>query len=166
MDSMLLSGDAALEVFHQFDEPRFESPEGFDRWGEIQNLKAFARDLEEALLYTCEVRTDDSEDMSFLGDVRLPGAAARFDREDIFIRVSNFGRLALIGVTNAGIYDDGETTERIDPFDLRTIVEVLERFGYRPLMEDVLEEPYDGVMPESITWRRCTTWYCRYFSIP
>lgn len=85
------------------------------------------------------------QDASFLGQIVVP-AAATAKGVAVFVRVSNFGGLALLGAEGPGRYDDAETLDLIAAGDRESVLTALVALDYVPLLEDVLG-----------------TWFARFF---
>ncbi|GIG61533.1 hypothetical protein Lfu02_59050 [Longispora fulva] len=155
-----------LALLRQFDDPDLlEHPAGFDYRAEQDRFRALASSLGRRLDCVCDVDAGmNVQDASYLGQLVVP-AAATVGGTAIFVRVSNFGGLALFGAERPGIYDDEETLILIGERDLRAVLEALAEFGYVPLLEDVLAREYDGTsdaLREAYT-RYPASWFIRYF---
>lgn len=114
---------------------------------------------------TCQSEAGSQvQDASFLGQLVVP-ASATAKGVAIFVRVSNFGGLALLGAEGPGRYDDTETMDLIAAADWEAVLKVLAALDYVPLLEDVLSCEYDGA---SDALHRAypeypATWFARYF---
>lgn len=166
-ENMTLSGrDEIDSLLRQLDDPvHLERPAGFDYAAEQARFAALVADVEARFGCVCTVDAGmNVQDASYLGQLEIPASATATETE-IFVRVSNFGGLALLGAERPGVYDDEETRILIAYADWRKVLEVLTNHGYVVLLEDALSRPYDGT---SDALRRAyptypATWFTRYF---
>lgn len=165
--NMTLSSRGEVDsLLRKLDDPvHLERPAGFDYAAEQARFAALVADVEARFGCVCTVDAGMSvQDASYLGQLEIP-VSATITETEIFVRVSNFGGLALLGAERPGVYDDEETRILIDYADWRKILEVLTHHGYVVLLEDALSRPYDGT---SDAFRRAyprtaATWFDRYF---
>ncbi|WFE27964.1 DUF6346 domain-containing protein [Solwaraspora sp. WMMD791] len=166
-ENMTLSGrDEIDSLLRQLDDPvHLERPAGFDYAAEQARFAALVADVEARFGCVCTVDAGmNVQDASYLGQLEIPASATATETE-IFVRVSNFGGLALLGAERPGVHDDEETRILIAYADWRNVLEVLTNHGYVVLLEDALSRPYDGT---SDALRRAyqthpATWFTRYF---
>ncbi|BCY10167.1 hypothetical protein [Actinoplanes sp. L3-i22] len=146
-----------LALLRQLDDPdHLEHPATFDNAIEQRRFRSLVSELERRFACTCRFESErEIQDASHLGQVVIP-ASATTESVAIFVRVSNFGRLALLGAENPGCYDDADTLTLIGGPDLDALLEILAELTYVPLLEDVLNTPYDGASV-------APTWFVRYF---
>jgi hypothetical protein len=155
-----------VALLHEHDDPdRLEQPAGFQYDREQARFASLVTELEHRFTCSCEAEAGLwVQDASYLGQLTIPTDATA-SKVPIFVRVSNFGHLALVGVARPGCYDDRETLALIAPEDLRQVIDAITYLGYVPLFEDVLNERYDG-MSEALKRSFSTypaTWFTRYF---
>lgn len=162
----LLDRAEIVSLLRQLDDPvHLERPAGFGYAAEQGRFFALVADMERQFGCSCAVDAGMSvQDASYLGQLDIP-ASATTTNTAIFVRVSNFGGLALLGAERPGTYNDEETRRLIGKDDWRNVLYALARHGYVALLEDVLSRPYDGA---SDTLRRAyptypVTWFIRYF---
>lgn len=137
------------------DDPEHpEFPDGFANRAERGRFTRLVDDLERRFGTRCVV-DDRVQDASYLGQVTVP-AEATTKGEALFVRVSNFGGLVLLGAGGPGRYHDRETRRLIGDRDWAHVVESVTSLDYVPLMEDVLHRPYDG--PSHVD-----SWFIRFF---
>ena len=147
------------------DAGHLERPAGFDYATESRRFGQLVAGLEESFGCACAVDTGARvQDASYFGQVVVPGPATMAG-VPIFIRVSNFGGLALVGAEGPGRYDDAETLSLLADADLTQVLETLANHDYVPLLEDVLGDEYDGI---SDVLRGAypsypPTWFIRFF---
>lgn len=153
-------------LLRQLDDPaNLECPAGFDYAAEQRRFQSLVAELEGRFSCTCQIEAGNRiQDASFLGQLVIP-ASALVRGVAAFVRVSNFGRLALLGAECPGRYDDAKTLNLIAATDRRVMLEVLAGLNYVPLLEDVLSAEYDGTCD---TFRdaypsHSPTWFIRYF---
>ncbi|MDG4771567.1 DUF6346 domain-containing protein [Solwaraspora sp. WMMD792] len=164
---MTLSGRNEIDsLLRQLDDPvHLERPAGFDYAAEQARFAALVAAVEARLGCVCTVDAGmNVQDASYLGQFEIPASATATETE-IFVRVSNFGGLALLGAERPGVYDDEETRILIAYADWRKVLEVLTNHGYVVLLEDALSRPYDGT--SDALRHACptypATWFARYF---
>jgi hypothetical protein len=153
-------------LLRTLDDPvHLESPPGFHYTREQRRFRSLIADLERRFACTCEVEAGlQVQDASFLGQLVIPAAATAED-VPIFVRVSNFGGLALLGVEGPGRYDDAETLTFIAERDLGMVLEALAALDYVPLLEDVLfSEDYQASDAMRAHRSHPPSWFDRYFS--
>lgn len=134
------------ELLETYDDPVYaEQPPGFDRLGAEADFLVLVKALEAALGRELKAETADHiQDASFHGQVFVPG-----DGGMVFLRCSNFGRMATVG------------PERyLSSDELATIRAVLETLSYVFVPDDLLMQPYTGPNP-GVTGIK--NWYHRYF---
>jgi hypothetical protein len=118
----------------------------FNYAAEQRRFQSLVAELEQRFGCTCEAEAGRQvQDASYLGQLVVP-ASATANGVAIFVRVSNFGGLALLGAEGPGSCDDAETLYLIAETDRRVVLEVLAALNYVPLREDVLSAEYDGAM--------------------
>lgn len=156
----------AVALLRRLDEPaHLEHPASFDNAIEQRRFRRLVEDLERRFGCVCEVEAGRQiQDASFLGQLLIPPSATA-GRVQIFVRVSNFGGLALFGADGPGIWDDAETLELIAGADRDAVLEALTALDYVPLLEDVLSAAYDGASDALRAAYRShpPTWFIRYF---
>jgi hypothetical protein len=153
-------------MLRRLDDPaHLEHPARFDYAAEQGRFQSLVAELEERFRCTCQVEAGTRvQDASFLGQLVIP-ASALVRGVAVFLRVSNFGSLALLGAEGPGRYDDAETLNLIAETDRRVVLEVLAALNYVPLMEGVLSAAYDGscdVFRDAYS-SYSPTWFTRYF---
>src|SRR5579871_1850675 len=104
------------ELLEKYDDPVYaEQPPGFDRLGAEADFLALVKALEAALGRELKAETAEHiQDASFHGQVYIPG-----DGGMVFVRCSNFGRMATVGPEKYLLSDE-----------LTTIRLALENLGY------------------------------------
>jgi hypothetical protein len=162
----MLDRAQALALLRRLDEPaHLEHPAGFDDAVEQRRFRRLAAELERRFGCVCDVEAGRQiQDASFLGELRIPPTATA-GRVGIFVRVSNFGGLALFGADRPGVWDDADTLELITGADRDAVLEALAALDYVPLLEDVLSAAYDGGSDALRAAYRSypPTWFTRYF---
>lgn len=164
---MTLSGRGEIDsLLRQLDDPvHLERPAGFDYPAERARFAALVAAVEARFGCVCTVDAGlNVQDASYLGQLEIPASATATETE-IFVRVSNFGGLALLGAERPGVYDDEETRILIAYADWWNVLEVLTNHGYVVLLEDALSRPYDGTN-DAVRHAYPThpaTWFDRYF---
>ncbi|AVT29154.1 hypothetical protein C6361_06215 [Plantactinospora sp. BC1] len=155
-----------VSLLRRLDDPVcLEYPAVFDYGAEQRRFRSLVAGLEERFGCACEAEAGRQvQDASYLGQLVVPASATE-NGVAIFVRVSNFGGLALVGAEGPGIYDDAETLYLIAETDRGAVLEVLAALNYVPLLEDVLSSEYDGT---SDALRDAyplypPTWFIRYF---
>jgi hypothetical protein len=166
-ENMTLSGRGEIDsLLRQLDDPvHLERPAGFDYAAEQARFAALVAAVEARFGCICTVDAGMSvQDASYLGQLEIPASATATETE-VFVRVSNFGGLALLGAERPGVYDDEETRILIAYADWRNVLEVLTNHGYVVLLEDALSRPYDGTSDalRRPYARTPATWFDRYF---
>ncbi|AEV85747.1 hypothetical protein ACWT_4725 [Actinoplanes sp. SE50] len=127
------------------DADHLEHPAGFDDAAERRRFGLLVAGLEQGFGGECAVDAGAAvQDASYFGQVVVPGPATTTG-VPIFIRVSNFGGLALVGAEGPGRYDDEETLALLADADLTQVLGILASQDYVPLLEDVLAAEYDGI---------------------
>jgi hypothetical protein len=153
-------------LLRTLDDPaHLDLPPGFHYAGEQRRFRSLVADLERRFACTCEVEAGlQVQDASFLGQLVIPAAATAAD-VPIFVRVSNFGGLALLGVEGPGRYDDAETLAFIAERDLGLVLEALAALDYVPLLEDVLfADAYEASDAMLAHRSHPPSWFDRFFS--
>jgi hypothetical protein len=144
------------------DDPHnLERPADFNADAAARRFTALVEHLERG--FGCPCRTDAGpgriKDASFYGDVIVP-ADSTASGEDLAIRVSNFGPMAVYGLGRVGDYDG------LDQADQERVETALEDTGYTIVPGRILWQEYDG---RSDFWRthvpneRPPTWWVRFF---
>jgi hypothetical protein len=153
-------------MLRRLDDPqRLEHPAGFDYTAEQRRFQSLVAELEGRFRCTCVAEAGARiQDASFLGQLVIP-ASALLSGVAVFVRVSNFGSLALLGAEGPGRYDDAETLNLIAENDRGVVLEVLAALNYVPLLEGAVSTEYDGnsgVLREA-GGSHTPTWFTRYF---
>jgi len=127
-------------LLRRLDDPtHLECPARFNYAAGQRRFQSPVMEPERPFGCTCQVEAGTQvQDASFLGQLVIP-ASATAGGVEIFIRVSNFGGLALLGAERPGAYDDAETLDLIADTDRGMVLEVLAALNYVPLLEDVLD---------------------------
>ncbi|MDW5327015.1 hypothetical protein [Plantactinospora sp. KLBMP9567] len=153
-------------LLRRLDDPtRLEYPALFDYAAEQRRFQSLVAGVEQRFGCTCEAEAGRQvQDASYLGQLVVP-APVTANGVAIFVRVSNFGGLALLGAEGPGIYDDAETLCLIAETDRGAVLEVLAALNYVPLLEDVLSSEYDGTNDalRDAYPSYPPTWFIRYF---
>ncbi len=162
----LLDRAEIAALLRRLDDPvHLEYPAQFRYAVEQRRLQSLVAELEHRFGCTCQVEAGTRvQDASYLGHVVIPAPATR-KGVAVFVRVSNFGGLALLGAEGPGRFTDSETLDLIAEADREQVLEVLDALGYVPLLEDVLSSVYDGT---SDALRDAypsypPTWFIRFF---
>ena len=101
------------------------------------------------------------QDASFFGQIVVPAAETR-SGGDLFVRVSNFGKLVVFGLTAPGAYSVDELGLLLSTGDRELIERALVAGGFVAVAEDLLWERYDGTVQWLIEDTR-PTWFTRFF---
>ncbi|GAA3443915.1 hypothetical protein [Planomonospora venezuelensis] len=115
--------------------------------------------------FACRSTVDRSvQDASHHGDVVIPGDRT-VSGERIYIRISNFGDLAVYSPENLGCYTDAEKSDVLHDEDRRRVESALTDLGYLNVPEDLLSEPYDGrsALASYLLPRYPPSWFIRFF---
>jgi hypothetical protein len=154
----------ALRWLREFDDPHhLEHPSAFDYVGEVERAWRLVAELSDAFGWslTTDVGTSSVQDASFFGDVLIP-AEANSSKMAIVVRLSNFGRLAVVVPAPA---KDQDVASELNGHDRSIIATALRSNGYRLVSAELLFRPYDGrsdalraAYPQS-----SATWWIRYF---
>lgn len=132
------------------DATALERPADFDLATETDRAHRLTNRL--SATFRWQITTDAGsgavQDASFLGDVVVPADAGRSNAQ-VVIRLSNFGRLAVVAVEGFGIYDESEREALLDELDRSRVQEALREEGYVEV-------------PEFILWRESTASQMRF----
>lgn len=153
-------------MLRRLDDPvHLEHPARFDYAAEQRRFQSLVAELEGRFRCTCQVEAGNRiQDASFLGQLVIP-ATALVRGVAVFLRVSNFGSLALLGAEGPGRYGDAEALNLIAETDRRVVLEVLAALNYVPLLEGAVSAEYDGnsdVLRDA-GGSYAPTWFTRYF---
>jgi hypothetical protein len=161
-----------LGLLESLDDPlHLEHPPGFAHNQEQFRFVELVNHLNVAFACRCWHESGmNIQDASYLGAVEVP-ADATVEGIKIHIRVSNFGRLALVCPERPGCYDENETRLLIAATDRERIEAALRDLGYVAVPEELLSRPRgmagqleDAKQPAGIGVRRVIeTWYDRFF---
>jgi hypothetical protein len=105
------------------------------------------------------------QDASFYGDVFIPAEATQTG-EELAIRISNFGPMAVYSIQRPGAFDSSEMAGLLDATDRDRIEQALTETGHLIVQEELLWREYDG---RCNFWRtpfpneRPRTWWDRFF---
>ncbi|MBO2453423.1 hypothetical protein J4573_40465 [Actinomadura barringtoniae] len=150
------------ELLRGLDDPEhMEFPADYDHSETRARFDLLVEELDKA--FTCRCRADRQvQDASHHGDVLVP-AAHTAGGEQIIIRVSNFGDLAVYSPGNLGQYLDAE--KPLPAEDRRRVEGALNELGYRMVPEDLLHARYDGRSPLARYYppEHPPTWFVRFF---
>lgn len=158
----------STEGIRRWDDPvSVEVPADFDEAAERARAEALVDDLAANLgEVTAEVGPPNIQDATFFAT--LPVSVERDSHEvQIWVRLSNFGRLATAGVDNPGLHDDEELHRLVDRGDWQTALRLLDEHGYSFIRKQSLWRDYDGQnrwLKEFYQDSRARlTWWIRYF---
>jgi hypothetical protein len=160
--------DVILQRLRELDDPvNLERPAGFDLEGAEARFSSLRARIERD--FDCECRTDAGpirvQDASYYGDLIVP-AASTHTSEQIWIRISNFGELAMYALDRPGSLDPEELRILLDTEDKRRIESALADTGYFLVPEELLWDRYDGrsaSLRNAYPDERPPTWFIRYF---
>ena len=149
--------------FHELDDPiNVEFPADYDRYAVERSFDTLVGLLEAGFGTSCRVDAGSSiQDASYFGQVVVP-AAATGSGADVFVRVSNFGKLAVWGLTAPGLYSGDELDLLLVAADREIVEQAVVAGGFVAVLEDLLWERYDG----SVQWvseDSRPTWFTRFF---
>ncbi|MFG2838095.1 hypothetical protein ACGFYE_24170 [Streptomyces zaomyceticus] len=159
--------DAVLRAADRVRGPsHLEFPDGFDHRRAVARVQALTERLQADFGRTCVLDTG-VQDASFHATVVVP-AEATAAGEQITIRLSNHGDLAVVAAEQPGSYadlDEAEEAGALASADRRTVETAVASLGYVLIPEPALHRPYDGVTslgaytgPHSEP-----TWWIRFF---
>ncbi|GAA3778006.1 hypothetical protein GCM10022225_77290 [Plantactinospora mayteni] len=153
-------------LLRRLDDPiHLEYPARFNCAAEQRRFQSLIAELGQRFGCTCEAESGRQvQDASYLGQLVIQ-ASATANGMAIFVRVSNFDGLALLGAEGPGRYDDAETPYLIAETDRGAVLEVLAELNYAPLLEDALSAGYDGTSGalRGAYPSHPPTWFIRYF---
>ena len=105
------------------------------------------------------------QDASHLAHITVPPPCTG-NGHGIWIRISNFGRLASAGATLPNAHGGGEIAELIDPDEWRFVLGLIESHDYIYVPQDILLDDYDGRNGPLVAFyedRSRLTWWVRFF---
>ncbi len=157
------SRDRLRQLLREFDDPvHMEHPADFDRDATANRFNSLVTRLEEE--FDCECRTDAGiyvQDASHYGQAVVPRKATA-SGADLFVRISNFGPMAVYGLDRPGVYTDEELDVLCDRADRDRLESALQDFGYTIIPESLLWERYDG-RSEWLRRESSPSWFIRFF---
>lgn len=161
-----------LRLLESLDDPiHLEHPPGFAHNQEQFRFVELVDHLNATFRCKCWCESGRSiQDASYLGAIEVPPSAT-VEGIQIHVRISNFGRLALICPERPGCYDDEEALVLIADTDRKRIEAALGALGYVSVPEEILTMPRsiacrreDAKQPAGVgVRRRVDTWYDRFF---
>lgn len=105
------------------------------------------------------------QDSAQYGRIEVP-ARATICGTRIIILVSNFSPLAMVAADNPGAFlgtDEARTEGKLDVIDLNKTEQVLARYGYLSIPEEILTERYDGPTLLQFHGSGEPSWWYRFF---
>jgi hypothetical protein len=149
----------------ELDDPvNVERPAEFDASALLDRFTKLAERLDRDFSCRCKVDAwPNVQDASFYGTVIVP-ADASLSGSDIWVRVSNFGGLAVYGL-GFGAWDEDETRVLLDPRDGERVVTALQHLGYYIVPEAILRRTYDGANDSfrDLYATHPPDWFTRFF---
>jgi hypothetical protein len=136
-----MTGEDYLRLLEEHDHPsRGLFPEGFDKEAAMAKAREFAKVLENQLQLNVLVETGvQIQDTTHHTELHLPNGGT--DGSWVTIRLSNFGNLATV-----------INQDKLDPVQLKVLLDALEEADYVYIPPDVLDKPYTGAIPHVKTW--------------
>lgn len=159
---MRIDGVELWALLHELDDPaHLETPQGFDWEAARRQFDSLVARLNAAFQTTCP--TDRSvEDATYHAQVTVP-ADATATGENLVVRVSNFGNLAVLALGNPGAYDQEEFDALVHESDVARISGCLDEGDYTLVPEAPLWKSYDGRVPAGVFLESKPSWWIRYF---
>ena len=155
--------ESLRRLLRDLDDPEhMERPFDFDlRTTEKRFAELVAR-LQRDFRTTCRVDAGVLvQDALYYGQAVVPAEATN-SAADLFVRVSNFGSMAVYGIEAPGAYLGEELDALLDLADRDRIEQALLDGDYRIVPEAVLWERYDG-RSEWLHRETRTSWFTRFF---
>lgn len=150
-------------LLNELDDPtHLEFPADYNRNEVERSFNELVGLLEASFGTPCRVDAGVLvQDASFFGQVVVPAAATQSGGE-LFVRVSNFGKLVVFGLTAPGVHSVDELGLLLSTADREIIEHALAAGGFVEVPEDLLWERYDG----TVRWLNedtRPTWFTRFF---
>ena len=146
---------------HADDPNHLEYPADHDHRGSRNRFDQLARRLD--LDFGCEVDVDrDIHDASMHGRITVPARATAAGRPLVVV-VSNFAELAVLAISNPGMWTAAQTARLLHPDDADRMYAALGDLGYVLIPEEPLWLPYDGACDPAIFTTAEPTWWTRFF---
>lgn len=157
------SPESLKRLLGDLDDPEhMERASDFDLGATEKRFADMVVRLERDFGTTCRIDAGVVvQDASYYGQVVVPAEATN-SGADLFIRVSNFGSTAVLGIEAPGTYLDEEVDALLDGADRDRIERALLDGGYKVVPEAVLWERYDG-RSEWLHRETRTSWFTRFF---
>lgn len=114
---------------------------------------------------TAEIGPPAIQDASHLAHLAVPPASTG-KGHGIWVRISNFGRLATAGAVWPNAYGGGEIAEPIDAEEWRDVLGLVESRGFIYVPQEILLEEYNGTNRPLMAFyegRSRLTWWVRFF---
>lgn len=114
--------------------------------------------------FGCECRVDAGtsvQDASHFGQLVVPAPNTQ-SGDDLFVRVSNFGKLVVFGLTAPGVHSVEELDLLLATADREIVEQALAAGGFLAIPEDLLWETYEGNV-RWLTKDSRSTWFTRFF---
>lgn len=159
---MQIKSGELWELLHQLDDPvHLEKPQGFDWEAARRQFDGLVFRLNAAFGTACGADRG-VQDATYHAQVIVP-AAATATGQNLVVRVSNFGNLAVLALGNPGTYGQEEFDALVHEIDLARISKSLDAGKYLLIPEAPLWKTYDGCVPTRVFLPSKPTWWIRYF---
>ncbi|MEO7296613.1 MAG: hypothetical protein ABIZ57_10760 [Candidatus Limnocylindria bacterium] len=156
------------ELLRGLDDPvAVERPSDFDDAGERGRAQRFAAALREKFgVVEAEIGPPKIQDASFFAHFAVPPEQSA-SGHGLWVRVSNFGRLASAGAQLPGAHGNEDLADLVDSAEWETLLALLSEHAYRYVSQDQLFTEYDGQNGPLIHFYRETrgrlSWWIRFF---
>ncbi|MBT2369154.1 hypothetical protein J7E88_28520 [Streptomyces sp. ISL-10] len=153
------------EVDRTTGPDHLEFPHSFDHHRALARVGTLIERLNTG--FDCRCWADTGvQDASFHADITVP-AEATAAMQQIVIRLSNFGDLAVVAAENLGCYEDLDEAVAegaLTPADRLTAETATTALGYLLVPESALHRSYDGVTClAEYSAPHAATWWIRFF---
>ncbi len=140
-----------------------EYPEDYDQLEAGARFERLIRGLEQRFQCQCQV-DQNVQDASFHGDIVVP-AERTASGQQIWIRISNFGGLAVYSPERLGSHTDAEKLNALPEADRNRVEGTLTGLGYLIVPEDLLVQRYNGRSDLAAFYspQDPPTWFIRFF---
>jgi hypothetical protein len=145
------------------DSEHMEAPKGYRHLETRARFDQLVERLEGEFACRCQVDRD-VQDASHHGDIVIP-AEGTVRGKQIYVRISNFGNLAVYSPENLGCYTDEEKLQVLPDEDRHRVESSLTDLGYLNVPEDVLSTRYDGRSDLAAFYppQDPPSWFIRFF---